>query len=189
MSGKSRQNVGDLERMELLFEKFYHKLYLYAFTFIDDEDEAKDIVGDVFQMVWEDWTSGRSRYQDPSASFFYTAVRNRCLDTLRHAVAIDRYEKMLKATESLTTDDSVAAFEQRIVKLREAIAVLPEPGQTVLQCVYFKDLSYKQTAEHLGISVNMVHKHMVKVFRLLRENVGHVDVLLWFLISVSRQCF
>ncbi len=188
MSNESMRNADDLGRMELLFEKFYHKLYLYAYTFVDDEDEAKDIVGDVFQMVWEDWKSGRNKYQNPTASFFYTTVRNRCLDSLRHSVAVDRYEEMLKATGPLTTDDSVAAFEQRITRLHEAIAALPDPGQTVLQCVYFKNLTYKQTAEHLGMSVNMVHKHMVKVFRLLRENVGQVDVLLLFLISVSHQC-
>ena len=40
-------------RMEALFKRFYRPLYLYALTFLRDEDQAKDITGGVFQTVWE----------------------------------------------------------------------------------------------------------------------------------------
>ncbi len=177
------QTMDNRNRMELLFKKFYHRLYLYALTFLNDEDESADVVCGVFQTVWEDWNSDESNYFEPTSSFFYTTVRNRCLDLLRHSKAVAKYEEMLKATESLVTDESVNAFEQRVLRLHQAILELPEPGQTVLRCVYFKRLSYKETAEHLGMSVNMVHKHMLKVFRLLKGNMSRfLDVLLFSLI-------
>lgn len=164
----SDHSVSNLEEMELLYKKFYVLLYRYAQTFLDDEDEAKDVVGDVFQRLWESWQD-TEEHPAPSASFLYTAVRNRCLDKLRHSKACDNYASLVKATESMTTDNEVEEFEKRITKLRCAIDKLPSYSQMVLRSVYFQHLSYKETAAQLNMSENMVHKHMVKAFRLLRE--------------------
>lgn len=170
MIGRRYRDRENMERMELLYKKFYVKLYLYAQTFLGDEDEAKDIVSGVFQRVWEDWNNGDGKHiTEPGSSFLYTAVRNRCLDKIRHNRASDNYAQMVNGSGRLENDEEVADFEQRIEKVHEAVKQLPEPGQTVLRCVYFLKLSYRQTAEKLGMSENMVHKHMVRMFRMLRE--------------------
>lgn len=72
-----------IKEMELLYKKFYVLLYRYAQTFLDDEDEAKDVVSDVFQRIWESWQQMDEQLinqLDVSATFLYTSVRNRCLD-------------------------------------------------------------------------------------------------------------
>ena len=178
----------DMARMELLYKKFYRKLYLYAQTFLGNEDESKDIVADVFQMIWEDWQEDAGRFSNPTGAFFYTTVRNRCLDSLRHTQASEHYADLLRATAPLMTDERVMEYERRITQLHEAVLALPEPSQSVLRCVYYRKFSYKKAAEHLGMSENMVHKHMLKVFRLLRENIRHSDALLSLLISVWHLC-
>lgn len=179
-------DMAPMERMEFLYEKFYRRLFLYAKTFLGDDDESKDVVADVFQMLWEDWGKGDGRYLNPTSSLLYISVRNRCLDVMRRAKVTEHYQEMVQATDSMLTDDDVAEFERRVSSIHEAILALPEPGLSVLRCVYFKQMSYKQTAEHLGISENMVHRNMLKVFRLLREKVGRAELLLWLLISTAR---
>lgn len=59
----------NLQRMELLYEKYYMRLYLYAQTFLNDEEEAKDIVEDVFQAVWEGWKKDPKRLSSPLFRF------------------------------------------------------------------------------------------------------------------------
>lgn len=173
-----RDESVNLRMMELLYEKFYTRLYLYAHAFLADSEEAKDIVGDVFQTVWERWEEESRGGDDasepfaPTASFLYTLVRNRCLDFLRHARASERYTTMLRATSDFATDDEVEEFEQRIASLREAVGRLPDSTQRVLREIYFKKHTYREAAQRLSMSENMVHKHMVKAFRLLREEVG-----------------
>lgn len=181
----------NLQRMELLYEKYYTRLYLYAQTFLNDEEEAKDIVEDVFQAVWEGWKKDPKRLSSPSSAFFYTAIRNRCLDFLRHEKASENYTAMMKATEPLTTDTDVEDFEKRITRLCDAIRQLPAEDQRVLHHVYFKKMSYREAAQHLGMSENMVHKHMAKAFRLLREKVGKegLTALLVMLSSAERLSF
>ena len=176
----------NMKEMELLYKKFYVLLYRYAQTFLEDEDESKDVVGDVFQRLWESWQATGEEMEAPSSSFLYIAVRNRCLDKLRHNKACDNYASLVKATESFVTDNEVEEFEKRISKLSKAIDSLPSHTQMVLRSVYFQRLTYKETAAQLGMSENMVHKHMAKAFRLLREMSSEYNyIALLLLCSVA----
>ena len=156
----SRDNMEqNIKEMELLYKKFYTLLYRYAQTFLDDEDEAKDVVSDVFQRLWESWQQ-TEEHLDVSPTFLYTSVRNRCLDKLRHEKASDHYASLVKATESLASDDEIIEFEKRITMLRKAIDQLPAYEQMVLRSVYFQHLSYKETAalaKRAGFEMLMVH--------------------------------
>ena len=73
-----------VQLMEILYQNFYKRLYLYALTFTDDEDEAKDIVSDIFSSIWQKWNEEGKSYE-PTAAYLYTTTRNRCLDHVRHS--------------------------------------------------------------------------------------------------------
>ncbi|MBR1401038.1 MAG: RNA polymerase sigma-70 factor [Prevotella sp.] len=154
----------------LLYKEHYRQLYLYALTFLSNEDEAKDVVNDAFEQVWKNWQSGDCREQTVKG-FLYRLVRNLCLDILRHRRVHDRYAQMSLATSNLqdASNEDVMEFEERILRLRKAVDELPEPDRSILKCCYFKKLTYKQTAEELELTVNVVHRHMVNAFRQLRQ--------------------
>ena len=156
--------------MEALFKRFYKPLYLYALTFLCDEEQAKDITGGVFQTVWEMLREGSLTPDDRQAvGFLYTTVRHRCLDKLRHDKAIDRYTRLQVGTTPLGTEEEVMEFEQRIQQVKEAIERLPEPERSILKCTYFKRMTYQETAELFHTSVNMIHKRMSIVFKMMRK--------------------
>lgn len=178
------QDNHSLAQMEFLYKKFYVRLHHYALTFLGDEDEATDVVGEVFLQIWESWQVGATINERKNiAAYLYTRVRNSCLDHLRHRKAIDNYNTFLKATSPFTTDAEVEDFEKRITRLREAIENLPPSDRRVLKAVYFEHLSYKEAAERLEMSENMIHKHMTKAFRQLREMSKNYDYVLLLLIS------
>ena len=184
MQEAKMQDNHSLAQMEFLYKKFYLRLHRYALTFLGDEDEATDVVGEVFLQIWESWQVGATINERKNiAAYLYTRVRNSCLDHLRHRKAIDNYNTFLKATSPFTTDAEVEDFEKRITRLREAIENLPSSDRRVLKAVYFEHLSYKEAAEQLEMSENMVHKHMTKAFRQLREMSKNYDYVLLLLIS------
>ena len=140
-------------RMEALFKRFYKPLYLYALTFLCDEERAKDITGGVFQTVWEMLREGSLAPDDRQAvGFLYTTVRHRCLDKLRHDKAIDRYTRLQAGTTPLGTEEEVMEFEQRIQQVKEAIEQLPEPEKSILKHLFQKDdlPGNGRTAPHFG---------------------------------------
>lgn len=184
MQEAKMQDNHSLAQMELLYKKFYVRLHRYALTFLGDEDEATDVVGEVFLQIWESWQVGATINERKNiAAYLYTRVRNNCLDHLRHRKAINNYNTFLKATSPFTTDAEVEDFEKRITRLREAIENLPPSDRRVLKAVYFEHLSYKEAAERLEMSENMIHKHMTKAFRQLREMSKNYDYVLLLLIS------
>lgn len=184
MQEAKMQDNHSLAQMEFLYKKFYVRLHRYALTFLGDEDEATDVVGEVFLQIWESWQVGATINERKNiAAYLYTRVRNSCLDHLRHRKAIDNYNTFLKATSPFTTDAEVEDFEKRITRLREAIENLPSSDRRVLKAVYFEHLSYKEAAERLEMSENMIHKHMTKAFRQLREMSKNYDYVLLLLIS------
>ena len=184
MQEAKMQDNHSLAQMEFLYKKFYVRLHRYALTFLGDEDEATDVVGEVFLQIWESWQVGATINERKNiAAYLYTRVRNSCLDHLRHRKAIDNYNTFLKATSPFSTDAEVEDFEKRITRLREAIEKLPPSDRRVLKAVYFEHLSYKEAAERLEMSENMIHKHMTKAFRQLREMSKNYDYVLLLLIS------
>lgn len=162
--------------MEHLYKKFYQPLYLYARTFLADEEGAEDVTGSVFLTMWEKTLDGTLQQDERTVvGFLYTSVRNRCLDMLRHAHAMERYARMKAGTEPIATDEAAADFERRVERVKAAIERLSEPEKTILESTYFKKLTYRQTAEYLGMSENMVHKRMGKIFKTLRGMLKNDD--------------
>lgn len=158
-----------MQQMEQLYKQFYRRLYLYALTLLDDEEEARDVVSEVMTSVWQMWQTNTTR--QPGSAFLYTATRNRCLDILRHHKVHERYIRLTAAATEMSTDADVDAFEERIARLYEAIGQLPDPGQSIVKCCCLERLSYKQAAEQLGLSEAVVHRHIIKAYRLLRERL------------------
>ncbi len=158
-----------IRQMEQLYEQFYRRLYLFALAMVGDEEDARDVVSEVMVSVWQQWQSDADK--TPTKSFLYTATRNRCLDVLRHNKVLERYAAMAAATESFSTDADVDEYEERITILYEAIGNLPEPGRSIVRCCCLNRLTYKQAANYLGLTEAVVHRHIMKAYKLLRERL------------------
>jgi len=155
--------------MEQLYEQFYRRLFLFALSMVGDEEEARDIVSEVMAGVWEQWQA--ESVAAPTKSLLYTATRNRCLDVLRHSKVHERYAAMAAATDSFSTDAEVDEYEERIAMLYEAIGNLPEPGRSIVRCCCLNRLTYKQAASYLGLTEAVVHRHIMKAYKLLRAQL------------------
>ena len=166
--GQSMQE--NMRLMELLYGKFYRRLYLYALTFLEDQEDARDVVSELFVQLWNKWEEEKLSAEQPSATYLYAMLRNRCIDIVRHRDVESRYLQQLEQ-DRFESDDDVQEYEDTIALLCKAIQLLPEPGKTILHCCYFKRMTYQQTADKLKISLPMVKKHMVKVFQTLRDKL------------------
>ena len=158
-------------QMEQLYTTFYQQLFLYALTIVDQEEEARDVVSDVFTLVWNQWT--RDAAVTPvNCSYLYKLTKNKCLDRLRHDKARSNYAAFIAHVQLPETDEEIRQYEHHIECLREAIDGLPEPGKTILNYCYFHRLTYQQTADKMQLSLVVVRKNMLKVFKILREKLN-----------------
>lgn len=154
---------------EKLFNEKYEQLYYFAYDYVVDEDTAKDIVSEMFTMVW------KNRYNistEKINSYLHTAVRNRCLDYLRKEKRKNHFEEVYPTLYSEVDDDSWREREERIKELQIAIRQLPERTQWVLKQRYEEHRSYQELADELGITLNGMKKLINRTFTQLRDTLN-----------------
>ena len=156
------------QRFHTLFVEMYPKLVRYAAALMTDADEARNIVSDVFERAWQ----RHATLDDESGhAWLYAAVRNACLNRLKHLqVEREHLEAVIEATRADMADN----YRQHEVLLRRAEEIahsLPEPTRSILRMCYWDKQTYRQVAEHLGISPDTVKKHISKALRTLRETM------------------
>lgn len=156
------------QRFHTLFVEMYPKLVRYAAALMTDADEARDIVSDVFERAWQ---RHATLDEETDHAWLYTAVRNACLNRLKHLkVEQEHIEAVIEATR----EDMADNYRQHEVLLHRAEEIahsLPEPTRSILRMCYWDKQTYRQVAEHLGISPDTVKKHISKALRTLRETM------------------
>lgn len=156
--------------MQELFHSEFGRMYKAAYILLGDEDEAKDVVQDVFAQLWD----GTVPLREASArTFLLTCVRNRCLNLIAHR------KTTLEAMKLLTpeTIESGEHDEEIITAIEDYIdhRLTPQTGR-IIRMHYDEEQSYKEISQQLGISLSAVNKHIVQGLRKLRETFKSKEV-------------
>lgn len=178
------QNFSPEEKVELLFRKYYAPLCKSLYRTLRDASFAEDIVQEVFLKVWD--MRDTLQMDEGIQSYLYRASYNTALNFLKQqkqkqAVDIDTLEVGLPGSE---TPEKHLSFLETEADILKAIDLLPPKTKLVFSMSRFEELSYKEIADHLDISIKSVEKHMGIALQRLRENLKEYLVgLLLFLIS------
>lgn len=97
-------------------------------------------------------------------------TRSRCIDRIRKA-RVRATEPEDRAPPAAVSPDAEAAVEGG--KVREALAVLPEPQREVVLLAYYGGLSSREIGERLSIPTGTVKSRMAAALGQLR---GHLRV-------------
>ena len=146
-----------------LFLSEYDRMYKAAYILLGDEDEAKDVVQDVFAKLWDGTDPLREESQ---RTFLLTCVRNRCLNIIAQRQTHREAIRLLipTAVESGKYDEEIIEAVNRYVEER----LTPQTSR-IIRMHFDEDQSYKEISNSLGISLSAVNKHIVQGLRKLRS--------------------
>ena len=145
-------------------------MYKAAYILLDDEDEAKDVVQDIFAKLW----AGTAPIKEESKkTFLLTCVRNRCLNIIAQRQTHQESITFLMPAviESEAYDEKIVDAINRYVDER----LTPQTSR-IIKMHYNEDLSYKEISHSLGISLSAVNKHIVQGLRKLRLTFKNREV-------------
>jgi len=173
----------DEAAFEQVFKTHFKNLHAYAFAMLKDEDDAEEMVQQVFFKLWE-----RSEHLSLSgtiAAYLYRAVHNESLNFLKHQKVKKGHQLHVAYRMKNKSDQSYGRIFSKELenKFREALNELPEQCRTVFQLSRFEDMKYKDIADKLDISIKTVENHMGKALKLLRSKL--VDFLPILLILLE----
>ncbi|HEY8935156.1 MAG TPA: RNA polymerase sigma-70 factor [Cyclobacteriaceae bacterium] len=174
---------GDITAFEMFFKTYYQPLCNYAYTFIQDKDEAEEIVQSAFLSVWE--KKDTLEIKTSLKSYLYTMVRNTSLNVIKHEKIKQKYVGEALAVEDRSHEGVTQAvltseLEDRI---QQAMEVLPEQCRLVFKLSRFEELKYAEIADQLDISIKTVENHMGKALKIMREQLKDYLPLLIVLMN------
>ncbi len=164
----SRMKSGDESAFDYLFNFYYPGLVVYANRFLVNNHLAEEIVQGIFVKLWQD-----RRYIEINSSvksYVFQSVKNKCLDILKHRKIKDHYASKVRheaETSNEETWDTYVESELYLILIRE-IEKLPPECQKVFRYSRMRNLSNKEIAEKLGISVRTVENQISKALKILR---------------------
>lgn len=160
-----------------LFYDHYSGFIAFAGRYIADQSVCEDIVQDAFIAFWEKHRSFQSLLA--VKAFFYTSIRNACLDHIKHHQVEQKYFKMNGARPDETGSylDDILRLEAYNQVYRE-VNKLPEMEKKVL-LLALEEKSNDEIAITLRISVNTVRTHKARAYKVLRQHLG--DLFLFFI--------
>lgn len=162
---------GEQSAFAEIYNRYKNPLYFHARRMLGDNDEAKDIVQDLFAAIW----SKRESLILPASveSYLYGSIRNRILDFLAHQKVITKYTESFNLyleNGAASTDELIRERELTRI-IQQEISRLPEGMRKVFELSRNSDLSYKEIAAQLNIAEDSVKKQAQRAIKILRLKI------------------
>jgi RNA polymerase sigma-70 factor (ECF subfamily) len=163
------------------FQDNFERLHRYAFTLLQDNEEARDVVQLAFVKLWQKWEM--VKLEEAGRAYLYTTVKRECYNIFRSKKVRRGYASTVLAThQEEYTDDRM---ENREVhnRIHAAIEVLPLKCREVFFKSRFEEKKYAEIAAELNISVKTVEVHMSKALKIMREQLADLITISIILIA------
>lgn len=171
--------AGNENAFKLIYERYWQLLYIAACKILKDEDEAKDIVQDVFISFFN---KGAALEINVSISvYLYSAVRYKVFDYISRKKVrnhyIDSVDQFI-AVGNYGTDS--ALIEKEInAEIEKEIQNLPQKMKEIFELSRKDQLSHREIADLLDISDKTVKKQINNAIKLIKPKVlNHLKLLL-----------
>jgi RNA polymerase sigma-70 factor (ECF subfamily) len=149
--------LGSEEAFGALFERFQTPIVNYIYRLVSDWETANDLAQDTFLKAYQALPRTAENLQ--ISPWLYRIATNTALDALRRRKRIT-WVPINAESEPYAND--TAARQAESDAIQRALEQVPADQRTCLVLNMSQGMSYKEIAETLGISVNLV---AVRIFR------------------------
>ena len=158
---------GDADAFGVLVTRHHPNVFALCRRMLGDDGEAEDRTQEVFLKVWtkpEAWQSGGAKF----STWLYRVAANSCIDRLRKRVPVP-VEEIPDTPDDAAGPDAQRFQGQLAERVEAAISSLPERQRLALVATYYQDLSNREAAELLGVTVDALESLLARARRKLKE--------------------
>jgi len=169
---------GDLTAYAVIYKRYFFVLYKYGKKMCHDHELIKDCIQDLFIKIW----NNRENLRDTTSIKYYlfTSLKRKLLDTLETP-------HMKFATDKEILDDDLVemadfSYEEETPSnwknIAKAMTQLSAHQQKLLKLKFSENLTNKEIAEELGITIQSVYNAVFKALKSIRKQLVVVLVLM-----------
>jgi RNA polymerase sigma-70 factor, ECF subfamily len=158
------------EQFTSLFDELYSSLCRFSIKFVSEKEIAEDIVQEQFIYLWEN--RGRLKGVASLKSYLYTAVKHRSINYLKKLYVRNTHyglDELPGNVNHARLPDPLELIENKELEtiLEHAVQSLPVKCRTIFTLKKFGELSNKEIAQKLDVSVKTVEAQMTIAFKKL----------------------
>jgi RNA polymerase sigma-70 factor (family 1) len=174
---------GDQLAFTEIYNRYWEILFKHARRMLHEDDEAQDVVQDIFAVLWTNRATLNLR--SSLSSYLYSAVRNKIINLINHDKIKNNYlsslERFIDHGSSIT--DQLILEKELAQSIEREVSSLPEKMREAFELSRKSSLSYKEISEKMHISENTVKKHISNAIRILRSRLDVIIFLFILLIA------
>ena len=163
-----------------IFERYSRLLVNHAYKILENQDEANDVVQEVFLTIWN--KRHELAVTGSLSSYLYKAVKNRVLNHIAHEKVVSRYADSISdfiEQDYVFADSNLREKELEAIIAKE-IALLPEKMREVFLLRKVEELSYDEIAIQLNITDKTAKQQVYNSLKILRGKLkSALNVFIW----------
>lgn len=166
---------GDETAFKYLFETYFSSLCRFAHLYIKKTGIPEEIVLSVFESIWENRDT--IQIQISFKSYLFQAVKNRSYNYLRdneRYIITSNFSEFEKFEEDYNFE-----FRELTRLIEEAICSLPVKSREVFEKSRLENLSNKEIAAEMNVSVKTVEAQITKALKQIRLYLGDSYTYFW----------
>ena len=160
--------------LEELFRQNYSKMIHLARVLLGDDEEAEDVVQDIFLRLansdiafhFDEQPSGSPK----SSNYLLTAVRNACLNKIRQKKLHERVKVLMPIDDEADLqpiDKQLERFDNIAAYVNEQ---LEEPHRSIFHFRFDEDLTIREIARRLGLNPNTTYKYLMQSIQQIKNH-------------------
>lgn len=174
-----------MSKNEHIFKEYYKRLCLYAYKLVDDMFLAEDIVQDAF-CSFLDKSGDISDDEKAIRQYLYSSVRFLTYNHYRKNKTKQAYwEKTMYVEAESPSFEREIIYAEVMNEVVKIVETMPEACANIFRKGYLEELSNKEIAEELGVSVNTVKTQKRRGMKILLNKI-HPEYMSLFLLFLQK---
>jgi RNA polymerase sigma-70 factor (family 1) len=171
---------GQRNAYEEIYHRYWALLFSHARRMLQSDEDAKDLVQDVFSVFWLDGPT--LELQTTLSAYLYSIMRYKVFNLIDRKKVRSNYLSSLE--EFIKKNEYSSEYRVREKQMEELIAkevaALPPKMREIFELSRKANLNYREIAEKLNISDNTVKKQMSNALKILRSRLGIIFDLFFY---------
>jgi RNA polymerase sigma-70 factor (ECF subfamily) len=157
--------------MSLMYDHYYDYLMQVVYRILQDDGLTQDAVQSVFIGIWQ--KKEKLNINISLKQYLRRSAINKSLNQIRSLKVMHDDHEAIEDFSLKDVHDHTLEIEAEELSdhIGEAIASLPERCRLVFSLSRYEEMSYKEIAENLQISVKTVENQITKALKLMRDKI------------------
>jgi RNA polymerase sigma-70 factor (ECF subfamily) len=169
---------------EVLFDRYWKRLYSFAFKIYKEEAICEDIVQEIFISLWEKSTNTNIVNLE---GYLLRAVKYKVANHIRDLKFDSGHLEILENIPHPSKTDKHLVYQEFEAGIFMEIKKLPPRSQEVLILSRLEHYTNIEIAQKLGLSVRTVEKHISDALKLLKMKIDPYQFSV-FITGMFLQC-